>query len=69
MMFILHNTYESTWHVGQKLNYINPLDVRMVQADGDELEEIKNKIENIPFTVGRVQRWFGDDAKFIVANL
>jgi hypothetical protein len=41
----------------------------MVQADGDELEEIKNKIENIPFTVGRVQRWFGDDAKFIVANL
>lgn len=44
--------------------------VMEVQADGNELEAIKRQLENIPFAKGkRVVRWFGDDARFIIANI
>jgi len=46
-------------------------DVVMVQADGDELSAIVHQIQNIPRAraSARVTAWYGDDAKFIVANL
>ena len=44
-------------------------DYLIVQADGHELEEILNKISNIKMSKNPVIRWFGDDAKFIIANL
>ena len=67
---------ESQWHVGER----NPLlqrdeviyvdDVIEVQADGDELRWILGLSYNLglPFRHGQVVRFFGDDAKFIVAN-
>lgn len=59
------------WHVGEVFP-IFPVDVLdaivMVQADGHELEHIYEKTNwvRIPRPV---VKWFGDDAKFIVANL
>lgn len=52
----------------------------IVQADGHELTYILNTFINIPKLAidrkiednaprGYVMRWFGDDAKFIIANL
>ena len=45
--------------------------VAEVQADGDELEIIMARFpylkDRVP-TAQRVVRWFGDEAKFLVAN-
>lgn len=49
--------------------------VTMVQADGEELEAIRYQVTNLPMLVNSyppiatVQRWFGDHAKFLVANV
>ena len=43
--------------------------VAEVLADGTELEEVLLKIEGIPKCLKRVQTWYGDDARYIVANL
>jgi len=67
-MFILH-THESVWHQGEKLEHVNAHDVRLVQADGDELRIILQQFHNLPTTGERIIRWYGDDAKFIVGNL
>lgn len=40
-----------------------------IQADGPELELIRAEITGIPFSNQPVQRWFGDDAKFIASTL
>jgi len=64
------------WYVGYKVpTYQNRIrgkisfdEVSMVQADGDELEWIHRNIEGIPkckASVSRVQRWWGDDARYI----
>jgi len=39
-----------------------------VQADGDELEAIRNQTTGIKMTTGRVITFVGDDAQFIFAN-
>jgi hypothetical protein len=41
----------------------------IVQADGHELEHIKQQFQNIPLTHNRVVRWTGEYAKFIVNNI
>ena len=41
----------------------------IVQADGDELEIIRDNFTNLPMTDKRVVRWHGDFAWFIVANI
>lgn len=41
----------------------------MVQADGHELSAIEEQFYNVPMHEGRVVRWFGETAKFIVGNL
>ena len=41
----------------------------LVQADGDELEKISDQFVNLPITTGRVVRWQGEMARFIVNNL
>jgi hypothetical protein len=60
------------WHVGQPnpINFHNVNKVVEVQADGDELLFIATQFRNIPMALKpSVVRWFGDDAKFIAANL
>lgn len=44
-------------------------EVEWLQADCDELAYVKNQIHNIPSADCSVQKWFGDDAKFIAANI
>lgn len=71
----LYITFEdnsgTNWHIGEK----NPVEygkvnfVREVQADGHELDHIHGNFSRIPEANKRVVRWFGDHAKFIVANL
>jgi hypothetical protein len=62
---------EVGWHIREHLDvgyHEVPL-VEEVQADGDELELVREICQNIPMTNGHVVRWFGDTAKFIVASL
>lgn len=60
---------EFCWHVGEPP--INSLasNIKFVQADGDELEKILSLVKGIPTTTKAVQRWYGDDAKFIHFSL
>ena len=73
MLYIkFNNGSDREWYVGRGPKEIKKysLEVSSVQADGDELEHIKDKFKNIPLSiVERVVTWFGDNAKFIVANL
>jgi hypothetical protein len=61
------------WHLGEEkpvnVSHVNIREVEEIQADGEELIEVLEKFSNIPRTTNRVQRWFGDLAKFIVSNL
>ena len=62
----------SQFVIGQSTKDINPDLVQSVLADGIELVHILNKFTGIPFAglndVPTNMSWFGDDAKFIVAN-
>jgi hypothetical protein len=42
--------------------------VSCLQADGDELEAIREQFTGIPMHNGRVVEWFGDTAKFIARH-
>ena len=69
MLFIITEDYDYTWHVGEKMPDVETVTKR-VQADGDELRTIRDQITGIPFSnASGVQKWFGDDARFIVSNL
>lgn len=49
---------------------IEPSDIVEIQADGHELEHILTNIKGIRTAPNkRVVRWFGDEARFILANL
>ncbi len=44
--------------------------VVMVQVDGHELEAVKDQLRYLPGSyTGRVVRWYGDHARFIIGNL
>ena len=67
-----HPSYQHVWHVGEEapkfaVSYIN--DISWVQANGDELAAIMDQFGNLPRSSNRVVTWYGDHAKFIVANL
>jgi len=56
-------------HTGESIPYNLAEQTLQVQADGDELMFINARMPGLPQRIGRsVQRWFGDDAKFIVGN-
>ncbi|MFA6358622.1 MAG: hypothetical protein WCY09_08210 [Candidatus Omnitrophota bacterium] len=65
------------WHVGEDLRRLIrllgggvELNVIQVQADGDELEHIKNNFTGLPMhNTRRIQTWRGDHAQFITDNL
>jgi len=65
------NGCRGQWHVGEKVD-LEPESFQFasVQADCDELLYIIAKFKNIPFHTDKpVQKWYGDLAKFILANL
>ena len=59
------------WHIGEKApvpwDFMH--DVVLVQADGDELEFVQKVLGVRPDAHVSVIRFFGDDAKFIAANV
>jgi hypothetical protein len=76
MMYIVsadeRGMHERTWHVGEGLTFSTEQIAAVIEvmADGHELEHILKNFYNMPFrTAKRVNRWFGDHAKFIAANL
>lgn len=70
---------EKGWHIGEKppLTLNQVLEIVEIQADGNELEYIKNLFKDdfsgtysIPVANSkRVHRWYGDIAKTIVSVL
>jgi hypothetical protein len=79
MMFIertnaLGQVMSTGVHIGENLNaeWTHPREREesvWVQADGDELDTIKQRFDNIPMSSGRVVQWDGDIASFILMNL
>ena len=67
--------YNQNFHVGygrirEKVNECFSLETSLlVQADGHELEKIRQQFQNIPMTNNRVVRWTGNHARFIIENL
>jgi hypothetical protein len=61
----------TAWHVGDKLRFDNVSNIVEIQADGDELELVQALCKNLRNIndCARVKRWFGDEAKFIAANV
>ena len=59
------------WHVGKSTDNARQIaeHVTEVQADGHELEHIRDNFMNLPTANRRVVRWHGEMAKFIVGNL
>jgi len=66
-----NNGTEGEWHVGQDLRQLNEYGRTCVdlQADGHELEVIREQFTGIPMASGRVVRWKGDNAAFIAMNI
>lgn len=72
LYIVLESGEELIRYIGSKLPYRLPSDVAEIQADGDE----KTFIEKSSSTQGlvhapkkRVVRYFGETAKYIVANV
>jgi hypothetical protein len=66
----LHNTYE--WHIGDSAKSMNDYGRQCIsiQADGDELEAIRQQFSNLPISnTRRVVRWTGEMAAFIAMNI
>lgn len=64
--------WERSWHVGETLRIPDEVaaEIYQVQADGHELAHIVQNMPNVPYARHkRVNRWFGDMAQFIAANL
>lgn len=66
---------KAEWKVGQNFPWVIER-IREIQADGDELEHIRDLFLNrgqytipMPFRTMKSVRWWGDIAKTIVANL
>lgn len=61
---------ELVWYVGQNLaGYTSPHRVTELQADGNELEHIRNMFPHLTPVGVRVAQWYGDIAKTIFINL
>ena len=69
MLYVIFNKggeiFEKKWHVGENFPPFECDTVTEVQADGEELEWVKENIQNIPMAKNRVLCWYGDHAKFI----
>jgi len=58
-----------TWHIGsQKPQDVNMYKPIFLQADGDELDHITSRFQNIPMCY-RICKWRGEMAAFIFENL
>ena len=63
-------SYEAHWYIGNDTTQLHELArfAYEVFASGDELDYIKLRFPNLPYTHAHC-RWIGETAKFIVLNL
>lgn len=64
--------FYKVWHVGERLDlaYEAVNNIVEIQADSTELDMIMSKFSNLPTVkYKQVVRYFGDTARFIVANM
>jgi hypothetical protein len=66
---IMESLYEFQWNCGDPKLDIDPALIRMVQADGEELSDIRDYMSCTPLTNKKKVTWFGDMAKFIAVNI
>ena len=59
---------ERQFPIGASFDHKEAADVIEVQLDGHELQRAEELFSNLPQSRNRVVRWFGDHAKFIIAN-
>lgn len=61
----------TSWHLGEYRYFTGDLDrIKSIYADGDELDFVLTKFDNIPVCKRtRGITWIGDIAKFILANV
>jgi len=66
-----YNTVDHEWHIHESTRLMKEYGRTCVhlQADGDELEAIRQQFTGIPMHSGRVVRWRGEMAAFIAMNL
>jgi len=62
------NTTINLW-IGKRTYGFNINDIEYIQANGDELELILSSFKNLPYSNQPVVKWYGDMAKFIMANI
>lgn len=62
-------TVTREFHIGDKELNKDVESVLEIQADGDELEAIREQFPSLVIPKHAVVRWYGDMAKFIVGNL
>lgn len=60
--------YSNTFYKRKPTMVFND-EISFFQADGDELESIRQQFENIPITKGNICAWTGEMAQFIFYNL
>jgi hypothetical protein len=72
MALFITNRYGQTseWYMGDSRPELNHL-IDSVEADGDELVCLQSaRFRDLPMVLNtKAVKWFGDHAKFIVANL
>ena len=65
-------TLRITWRIGDALPILFAMaqeNITSISADGEELDHIKINFDNLPMPAfRRIVFWYGDTAKFIVAN-
>lgn len=58
--------YKYQWKVGDDNLLISPKFVYWIKVDGEELENIKATIKNIPISNKQYEIWFGETAQYIL---
>jgi hypothetical protein len=71
MMYIVTNSTETVWHVGQWRPTVPSLPVTEIQVDGHELEWVRKNVTGLGVPTGspQVQTWRGADARKIYDNI
>jgi hypothetical protein len=75
MLWVVYNEgtaefAEAEFHVGGKdRKIVYETSITRIQADGDELEAIREQFTGIPMSTARVVVWYGEMSRFIAGNI
>jgi len=74
MLYVVTNVLEKTWHVGSTVPELNVQDVVEIQADGAELDWIRENVSDVLNRAGlmgrtRVVNLYGNEARQIYVKM